>query len=613
MAWELVDSNSFSTTYSTAFNLVRNGGSTSFIVLTTSGPEKSITLDFQKYRYRLRVLIYDLQGRVKSTTLTYKGTTSAYKSGNDVTFDKSDDLSGFSIVTDTNGGPNLTFTTIIERISLANGKLKDQAPGTVINFAGSPWTLLEPSTGYLFKNTHVGEMKFDNSNQNVFGTSSIRSYLNNEYYNALSAADRSLVLQKIWNAGLPNKESEVKVTARVGLLSHSEWTKYFADTILSKPTEPFWTLTPSTNNSVYRVVASGHLLADYSPGLAGVYVRPVLCINPETNLINGTVVHNATPTITLSSPTNNQTLYENDTFNIAGNAHDTDADQSVTVYYQINNEPRKVLTTNLSQTQISLSKQLIFKGSKLFDGEVAITEVLADGVAHTLKVWAIDSEGGQSTTVERTFYVIPNRAPLISVDAVITAGVVDADKFKVSGTSSDQDANANVKVTRKINGGNPVEIYSGPGGAWEFDVSLSQLVVGENTIIIEVIDNYGAKTSKTIKLKKNEVKTPILHAVGRYKIKPPAGSAKGVLLFIERDEELDLKVELSMKLAGEQEQYETLTPNNTAPLPNAVGIVEDTFFYEATEPKDNIILKLSTTRPDATINHKIHLISGAIE
>lgn len=177
----------------------------------------------------------------------------------------------------------------------------------------------------------------------------------------------------------------------------------------------------------------------------------------------------------------------------------------------------------------------------------------------------------------------------------------------------DQDANANVKVTRKINGGNPVEIYSGPGGAWEFDVSLSQLVVGENTIIIEVIDNYGAKTSKTIKLKKNEVKTPILHAVGRYKIKPPAGSAKGVLLFIERDEELDLKVELSMKLAGEQEQYETLTPNNTAPLPNAVGIVEDTFFYEATEPKDNIILKLSTTRPDATINHKIHLISGAIE
>ncbi|WP_342441227.1 DUF6273 domain-containing protein [Lysinibacillus sp. FSL K6-0075] len=613
MAWELVDSNSFSTTYSTAFTLVRNGGSTSFIVLTTSGPEKSITLDFQKYRYRLRVLIYDLQGRVKSTTLTCKGTTSAYKSGNDVTFDKSDDLSGFSIVTDTNGGPNLTFTTIIERISLANGKLKDQAPGTVINFAGSPWTLLEPSTGYLFKNTHVGEMKFDNSNQNVFGTSSIRSYLNNEYYNALSAADRSLILQKIWHAGLPNKESEVKVTARVGLLSHSEWTKYFADTILSKPTEPFWTLTPSTNNSVYRVVASGHLLADYSPGLAGVYVRPVLCINPETNLINGTVVHNATPTITLSSPTNNQTLYENDTFNIAGNAHDTDADQSVTAYYQINNEPRKVLATNLSQTQISLSKQLIFKGSKLFDGEVAITGVLADGVAHTLKVWAVDSEGGQSTTVERTFYVVPNRAPLLAIDAITPSGIIDTDKFTISGTSGDPDANANVKVSYRINAGNAVDIYDGSGGAWEFEVLLAQLKVGENTIIVEVVDNYGAKTSKTIKLNKNTVNTPILQSVARHKISPPKGSARGVLIWVQRDEDLDLTVELSMTLAGEQEQYILLEADPENIVEVSEGIVEDEYYHETVEPKDNIILKLTTSRANVNIDNKIYLIWGVLE
>ncbi|MCM0624522.1 hypothetical protein M5J14_08275, partial [Lysinibacillus sp. OL1_EC] len=310
---------------------------------------------------------------------------------------------------------------------------------------------------------------------------------------------------------------------------------------------------------------------------------------------------------------NNQMLYENDTLNITGDSYDPDKDQSVTVFYQINSEQRKVLAINASLTQITLSKQLTFKNGKIYDGEVALTGTLAEGVAHTLKVWAVDSENGQSATIERTFYVVPNRAPLLSVDAIIPSGVVDADKFKISGTSSDPDANSNVKVTRKINGGNPVEIYNGPGGAWEFDVSLAELVVGENTIVIEVIDNYGAKTSKTIKIKKNEVKTPILHAVGRYKIKPPAGSAKGVLLFIERDEEMDLKVELSMTLAGEQEQYETLTADNTAPMPNTNSIVEDTYYYEATEPKDNIILKLSTTRPDATVNHKIHLISGAVE
>lgn len=314
----------------------------------------------------------------------------------------------------------------------------------------------------------------------------------------------------------------------------------------------------------------------------------------------------------LTGPGDNSTLYENDTLTIGGTAYDADPDQAVTVYYQINAEQRKVLTTNLSKVQIALSKQLIFKAGKIYDGETALTDTLAAGIEHKLKVWAVDSENASSLIIERTFFVVPNRAPLLSLDAVVPAGVVDSDKFKISGTSSDPDANANVKITKKVNANNSVEIYNGPGGAWEFDVSLAELVVGENTIVIEVIDNYGAKTSKTIKLKKNEIKTPILHAVARYKITPPAGSAKGVLLFVERDEDMDLKVELSMTLAGEQEQYETLTANNTAPMPTN-GIVEDTFYFETTEPKDNIILKISTTRPDAAVNHKIHLISGAVE
>lgn len=332
---------------------------------------------------------------------------------------------------------------------------------------------------------------------------------------------------------------------------------------------------------------------------------------PKKIKFGGSFSTNNAPSITITSPSNNQTLYENDVINISGDAYDSDKDQSVTVFYQINGEQRKVLATNVSQTQITLSKQLTFKDGKLYDGETVLTGTLTEGVAHTLKVWAVDSENGQSATIERTFYVVPNRAPLLSVDAVVPAGVVDVDKFKISGTSTDPDANANVKITKKVNANNPVEIYNGPGGAWEFDVSLAELVVGENTIVIEVIDNYGAKTSKTIKLKKNEVKTPVLHAVARYKITPPAGSAKGVLLFVERDEDMDLKVELSMTLAGEQEQYVTLTADHTAPV--TAGIVEDEFYYEADEQKNNIILKLSTTRANIDMDHKIHLISGVLE
>lgn len=327
----------------------------------------------------------------------------------------------------------------------------------------------------------------------------------------------------------------------------------------------------------------------------------------------GSFSTNQSPTITLISPSNNQTLYENDTINLSGDAYDADKDQSVTVYYQINSEQRKVLATNVSQTQISLSKQLTFKDGKLFDGETALTGTLAEGVAHTLKVWAVDSENGQSATIERTFYVVPNRAPLLAIDAIVPSGIINTDKFKISGTASDQDANSSVKVNYRINAANPIEIYTGTGGAWEFDLSLSQLIVGENTIIIEVIDNYGAKTSKTIKLNKNEVKTPVLQSVARYKISPPKGSARGVLIWVQRDEELDLKVELSMTLVGEQEQYVLLEADPDEIVPVTDGIMEDEYYHETVEPKDNIILKLTTSRPNINIDNKIYLIMGVVE
>ncbi|MED4551202.1 hypothetical protein P9305_00625 [Lysinibacillus capsici] len=325
------------------------------------------------------------------------------------------------------------------------------------------------------------------------------------------------------------------------------------------------------------------------------------------------IEHNVAPTVSLTGPGDNSTLYENDTLTIGGTAYDADPDQAVTVYYQINAEPRKVLTTNLSKVQIALSKQLTFKAGKIYDGETVLTDTLAAGIEHKLKVWAIDSENATSVVVERTFFVVPNRAPLLSLDAVVPSGVVDVDKFKISGTASDEDANSTVKVTRKINGGDPVEIYSGPGGAWEFDISLAELIVGENTIVIEVIDNYGAKTSKTIKLNKNAVKTPILQSVARYKISPPKGSARGVLIWVQRDEELDLKVELSMTLVGEQEQYVLLEADPDKIVPVTDGIVEDEYYYETVEPKDNIILKLTTIRPNINIDNKVYLIMGVVE
>lgn len=372
--------------------------------------------------------------------------------------------------------------------------------------------------------------------------------------------------------------------------------------------------TASSNNAIATSAVSGNILTLSGKAIGSVAITVTASDGKLSTTQSFTLnVTNTAPTVTLTSPVNNLTLYENDVMSIAGNAYDSDKDQSVTVYYQINSEQRKVLATNLSQIQIALSKQLTFKAGKLFDGEMLLTNTLAEGVAHTLKVWAVDNENGQSATIERTFYVVPNRAPLLVIDTVVPSGIINTDKFKVSGTASDQDANSNVKVNYRINGANPIEIYNGTGGAWEFEISLGKLQKGENLVVVEVIDNYNAKASKTIKLNKDEVETPILQSVARYNIEPPKGSAKGVLLFVERDEELDLKVELSMTLTGELEQFETLIPESTAPMPYTDSVVEDTFYYESTEPKSNIILKLTPSRSDLFMNHKIHLVSGAVE
>ena len=103
------------------------------------------------------------------------------------------------------------------------------------------------------------------------------------------------------------------------------------------------------------------------------------------------------------------------------------------------------------------------------------------------------------------------------------------------------------------------------------------------------------------------MKTSILQSVARYQTEPPSGSAKGVLLFIQRDKELNIKVELSMTAKGELEQYTELTPVNTAPITAKQGVMEDTFEHKGMEAKQRIVLKITPTRTNLVSNHKIYL------
>lgn len=326
-----------------------------------------------------------------------------------------------------------------------------------------------------------------------------------------------------------------------------------------------------------------------------------------------TIEHNAAPTVNLTTPSNNQTLYENDTYIIDGTVLETNVGDTVTVRYQISAGTERAIKAYLSTGVLeSFGKQLTFRGCNLYDGDTLIASNLTDGIPHTLKVWATDDKGGTSVIVERTFYVVPNRVPLLTVNTPIIEGNIDADLINIDGTFSDPDAN-NAIVSYRINGGNSVQIAEGTSGTFDFTVSFSQLIIGDNIIVIEVIDSYGAKTSKTIKLHKKAIETPLLKSTQRYQLLPPSGSAVGVLFYIQRDAALDMDVSISMTQEAEAEQYTTLQSVTTAPISQGSGIVEDEYYHATSEPAEKILLQIDFTRTSLTTNEKIYVVMGAFE
>lgn len=316
-------------------------------------------------------------------------------------------------------------------------------------------------------------------------------------------------------------------------------------------------------------------------------------------------VNNALPTLTLDT-TNNRTLYENDTLTIAGQATDTDNGNIVNVKYQIDGGTIRPIATTISDgTAIPYSKTLTFKNGKLMDGTTEVTGTLAEGVPHTLKVWAEDDRGGKSVEEIRTFYVVANRAPTLTIDSVASqSGLINNDTITITGSVNDPEKQ-NVVVKYKIGTGNFVQVYKGPNGAFSFDIKLADLADGDNTVTIQATDSYGY-TTKTLKVTKTLNTTTLTESKERYKIQPPTGSAQGIVLWIQRDETLDIAAEISMTMNGEQENFVPMTLSNTAPITD--GIVEDEFTFNAGSAKENIVVEIQLTGGIGGIQ----LISGVL-
>lgn len=504
-------------------------------------------------------------------------------------------------------------------------KIKDKMPGSVISFANSLWMILDPTKGYLFKLESVASMVYDSGNYEKNKASfdpsrsgNIAYWLNNTFYHQLSDEDKLLIKSSVWD-DIHWPYNEEIVNANIALLSRKEWMQYSKhyqpeSGILDNPPTGFWLRTKNTQPNDYNLHTPSYVTSAGNDANANPYtfqgaddklaVRPAMYINPEVVIKNGVVVHNAEPTLTLNTP-NNITLYENDTFKIDGTALETDIGDIVNVYYRIDGGTSRAVATGISTgASIPFNEQLTFKGGILYKGNTAITSALAEGAAHKLEVWAQDNQDGISDVIERTFYVVPNRAPSLTVDSFDDlSDLINADTITFTGSTHDPDGNDMV-VSYKLNSGLNTEIYRGKDGDWSFDLLLRDLKDGENTIVVETVDAYHYKTSKTIKLNKQSNSTPVNKSVQRYKVIPPSGSAQGVLLWVQRHPLQDVTAEISMTSGSEQEQFVSLSPENSAPVG---GDIEDYFKHRAETPAENIVLKLSWTG-----DKPITMISGAL-
>lgn len=160
-------------------------------------------------------------------------------------------------------------------VSPASPKLNTLKAGTVVNFAGYSWIVLDPSRGYLLMQSNLPTYRgivneplylpFDtNSNSPVFDPereTSIAYYLNNTFYNSLPSGCRSSITAfQRWGIGTndgqgSNNENTAFTTCKIGLISYSEYEQY-RSIIHSAPggvSEYWWTRTPRPSGGAWFI------------------------------------------------------------------------------------------------------------------------------------------------------------------------------------------------------------------------------------------------------------------------------------------------------------------------------------------------------------------------
>jgi hypothetical protein len=218
---------------------------------------------------------------------------------------------------------------------------------------------------------------------------------------------------------------------------------------------------------------------------------------------------NNSPTLVLTSPTDNQTLLsEGNTLPVEGTAGDTDNGNVVTVKFKINGGTARAIASGVSDgsSPISFARTLTYSNKRLWDGSTDVAGVeLAEGVDHTLTVWAEDDQGGKSAEITRKFRVIWNRPPTIS-GTNEDLGTIMVPPSKAY-TVTEPEGNP-FTITEKING-NVIRSFEGVAGREEtvtipHDLWIRLDLDTPHSLTVEATDSKGLTSTRTFTFTRKE-------------------------------------------------------------------------------------------------------------
>lgn len=493
--------------------------------------------------------------------------------------------------------------------------------GSYVRFGGRLWRVIGENR--IITDDLVGDSQFK-AVYNPAYTSTPAYWLNRDFLTSLST-DQQFVIDTQWLVGVESDEASNKVTCKVGILTQSQYLRLYGVIFpLNGEGGSYWWLSTrqlSSSDTFYRVNARGEIY-DGGGGSSATYptraiVRVLSTLGTEGS---GTkedpyrLTTNRKPVVVLSTQ-DNFTLTETNVLSITGSATDPDNGNVVTIKCKINNGTERNIGSGISDgnAPIAFSKNFTYRGGRLYYGSTDVSGLLAEGTTHTLSVWAVDDQGGQSVVVTRTFTVKYNKAPALTVNTFtpVQSGLIPPDTITLSGTASDPDGNT-VTVKGKLNTGTEKTLLSGvSSGNWSFLFKVSELKTGANTITITATDQFGAATVKTFNVKNEVVEKPMKQGVARYRILPPLGSAKEILAWQKREKgDLVIDAEASFVDAGQPEQYVAMVKDS---VDLNTEITEDQLYGMATAPKADVIFKQTLSRTNANSTQAATMLVGVFK